>query len=105
MIIAVDGACLGNGKNAQTSAFGVYLNQDKAQNYAFKINEKDGYPYTNQRAELYGALAGLRIARRFAIHGGQVDCSNHLEHDPEPCHIKHAVIKSDSAYLVNSMTK
>jgi ribonuclease HI len=104
MIIAVDGACPGNGTDkAWRSAFGVYLgNKDYVDNLAFCVPDAPGYAHTNQRAELYAALAALQYAERFAMNGGQWLC----EFPPcsKPCTIRHLVIKSNSTYLVNSMT-
>lgn len=41
----------------------------------------------------------------YVKNGGQWLCKpNAPDHGPFPCRVKHVVIKSDSAYLVNSMT-
>eukprot|EP01057_Protomagalhaensia_wolfi_P003679 Protomagalhaensia_wolfi_Nauph_80__3678@NODE_370_length_2662_cov_769_619520_g279_i0_p2_GENE_NODE_370_length_2662_cov_769_619520_g279_i0NODE_370_length_2662_cov_769_619520_g279_i0_p2_ORF_typecomplete_len270_score26_57RNase_H/PF00075_24/5_2e31RVT_3/PF13456_6/1_9e14_NODE_370_length_2662_cov_769_619520_g279_i017712580 len=97
MILAVDGACPGNGKDASVSGFGVYFGNPKHKNWAFRIYDSDGL-HTNQRAELWGAWGALRAGLVFAKQGGQWDCSK----CERPCRLKHLVIKSDSAYVVNS---
>ncbi|KAF2095441.1 ribonuclease H-like protein, partial [Rhizodiscina lignyota] len=59
---------------------------------------------TSQRAELHAALAALRLSKTYARDGGQWNCHHKRPHAPS-CRVQHLVIKSDSAYLVNSMTK
>lgn len=111
MIIAVDGACPGNGSDkAVASGCGVWFgprdikeDEDAQQNIRFEVPDHPIYQHTNQRAELHAAIAGLKTAKRFATEGGQWPCNVPTD-CPEPCPIKHLVIKSDSAYIVNSMT-
>ena len=103
MIIAIDGACPGNGSDqAAKSACGIHFG-DGARNYALRVREKSGYTHTSQRAELHAAIAALDLATVYAINGGQSDCD--LNQCPTPCRVVNLVIKSDSAYLVNSMTR
>lgn len=105
LILAVDGACPGNGtETANKSSFGVYFGPPDViehPNWAFQIPDSRDYEHTNQRAELYGAIAGLRAATAFVIHGGQWTC------EPAkcgtPCLAKHIIIKTDSAYVVNNL--
>ena len=108
MIIAVDGACPGNGSDkAVMSACGVYFGpledfDTDQQNWSWRVRNKPGYAHTSQRAELHAALGALCAAEQYATEGGQWRCE-----PPEclsPCRINHIVIKSDSAYLVNAMT-
>ncbi|KAI1250624.1 hypothetical protein MGN70_007681 [Eutypa lata] len=109
MIVAVDGACPGNGTDrAVRSACGVYFGPRDAsdggqQNIAFQVPDVPGHPHTSQRAELHAAIAALSEAKKFATEGGQWPCKI-PEQCASPCPIKHLIIKSDSAYLVNSMT-
>lgn len=102
LIVAVDGACPGNGSDrAVKSACGVYFGPDAADNMAFRVPDEDGYAHTNQRAELKAAIAAIIKSKRFVTHGGQWECDG----CPKPCTVKHIVIKSDSAYLVNGITE
>lgn len=104
----MDGACPGNGKIADKSACGVYLGpldcpdgfprQSEQDNLAWRVPYTPGYAHTNQRAELQAALGAPRAARQFVVGGGQWP-SIRL-----PYIVNHVVIKSDSAYLVNSAT-
>jgi ribonuclease HI len=103
----VDGACPGNGTNhAVKSACGVYfgpLNGPDTTygqtNLAWRIPDKPGYRHTSQRAELHAALGALAAAKRYVVNGGQWLCSRCSWDGP----VNRVVIKSDSAYLVNSM--
>jgi len=103
LIVAVDGACRGNGTAAaQTSACGVFLSRrDDTLNRYWRVNEQYGNPHTNQRAELHAAIGGIDIAMDYVREGGQIYCDNH---SGPPCTVKHLVIKSDSAYVVNGIT-
>lgn len=106
IILAVDGACPGNGTQAATkSAFGVYFGPSDTtghSNWSFQIPDTRDYEHTNQRAELHGAIAGLRAAFAFVMHGGQWDCKP--AYCDTPCTVKHVIIKTDSAYVVNNLT-
>ncbi|KAI1263611.1 ribonuclease H-like domain-containing protein [Xylariaceae sp. FL1019] len=102
LVVAVDGACPSNGSGrAVMSSCGVSFNYDSAHNLAFRLPDTDGYAHTNQRAELSAALAGIEASVPFIVNGGQGDCSECFE----PCRVRHLVIKSDSAYLVNGITQ
>lgn len=115
LIVAVDGACPGNGsEGAVRSGCGVYFGQRDPenggqQNLFFQVAEAfgspaRGFPHTSQRVELHAAIAALAEAKKFATEGGQWPCS--VPDDcPAPCPLRHLVIKSDSAYLVTSMTE
>ena len=102
LIIAVDGACPGNGTDkAVKSACGVYFGpgtSHEQRNLAYRIPDDPDYAHTSQRAELHAALFALYAAKEYVAHGGQWNCDDCVE----PCSVKHVVIKSDSAYLVNS---
>jgi len=91
------------------SACGVYFgsmdlyDDDPVQdNWCWRVRNKPGYAHTSQRAELHAALGALFAAKKYATKGGQWPCT--IEHCRSPCRVRHVVIKSDSAYLVNSMT-
>ncbi|RYP79925.1 hypothetical protein DL770_006464 [Monosporascus sp. CRB-9-2] len=108
MIVAVDGACPGNGSDlAVRSACGVYFgpegDDDGPRNMALRIPDEPGVLHTSQRAELWAAIAALWASDKYAESGGQWPCEV-PKGCKTPCRLSHLVIKSDSAYLVNSMT-
>lgn len=105
LVIAVDGACPGNGRNrAVKSACGVYFGRlngsspHRQENLAWRVDDTPGYAHTSQRAEQHAALRALNAVEHYVMNGGQWSCDD----CPSPCRVKHVVIKSDSAYLVNS---
>lgn len=104
LIIGVDGACPGNGTSyATNSAGGVYFGDGLQENFSFRVPDgMNRYRHTNQRAEILAAVEALRAATPFAIKGGQWPCD--LSKCRTLCRVRHIVIKSDSAYLVNSAT-
>jgi ribonuclease HI len=103
IIIAVDGACRDNGRPNARAAYGVYFNTDSKFNRAayvvyFNTDSKfnkagllDERPMTNQRAEITAAIEACKL------------CHQLLNTPDLLQEIKQIVIKSDSAYLVNSM--
>ncbi|KAI0106416.1 ribonuclease H-like protein [Nemania sp. FL0031] len=101
LVIAVDGACPGNGTvHATKSAYGVFFGPDSANNIAARVPNYPGYLHTSQRAELCGAIAAILAAQPYIYEGGQWDCTE----CPTPCRVAHLIIKTDSAYLVNGIT-
>ncbi|KAJ8131575.1 hypothetical protein O1611_g2052 [Lasiodiplodia mahajangana] len=101
LVVAVDGACPGNGTpNATKSAYGVFFGDDLPDNIADRVPDIPGYSHTNQRAEIIAAIAAIQASREYIYNGGQWPCND----CPTPCAVTHLVIKTDSAYLVNSMT-
>lgn len=112
MIVAIDGACPGNGSDkAVASGCGVwfgprYIDDDDETmqpNLSFRVLDDPIHPHTSQRAELHAAIAGLESSKKFAIHGGQSPCEV-PDKCPELCRLNHLIIKSDSAYIVDAMT-
>jgi len=96
VIVAADGACPGNGYATQ-SACGVYfgdVSDAQSYNLCWLVPYDPSHPHTNQRAELHAALGALKAVKVFA---GPNQCET-------PCTANHIVIKSDSAYLVDSIT-
>ena len=90
IIIATDGACRDNGRPSARAAYGVYFNATSGLNTAGLLVEG---PMTNQRAEITAAIE--------AFHRCYFDeALLTLILDGK---IRQIVIKSDSAYLVNSM--
>ncbi|KAK8091549.1 ribonuclease h [Apiospora hydei] len=118
LIIAVDGACPGdNGTGTDTdraaaaaatkSSGGVFLGDleghaTKWRNIAFRMPDHPEFPHTRQRAELAAAWVGASCGMRFATEGGQWDPTS-TEHLPRRA--QHVVIKSGSAYFVESVTE
>lgn len=90
IIIATDGACRNNGYANAEAAVGIFCNVDSNNNRSFVLN--DARP-TSQRAELSAAIHALREARNMFVNGNL--------HGKR---LQEVVIKTDSAYLVNSMT-
>ncbi|KAK8055219.1 hypothetical protein PG993_000446 [Apiospora rasikravindrae] len=110
LVIAIDGACPGNGSlNATRSGGGIFFGTsfganspttDYKQNFAFRIPDHSYYPHTSQRAELHAAAGALLKARHYVNEGGQFPCEGCVR----PCTVKHIVLKTDSAYLVKGIT-
>ncbi|KAI1174050.1 ribonuclease H-like domain-containing protein [Nemania sp. FL0916] len=101
LIVAVDGACPGNGTpRATKSAYGIFYGEDAEDNMSISIWDEPGYSHTSQRAELWAAIGAIVLSEKFFRRGGQWDCTG----CPTPCVVTHFIIKSDSAYLVNGMT-
>jgi ribonuclease HI len=88
IIIAVDGACRDNGKPNARTAYGVYFNIDSRFNRAGLLSQG---PMTNQHAEITAAIEACKL------------CHELLNTPDLLQEIERIVIKSDSAYLVNSM--
>ncbi|KAM7185473.1 Ribonuclease H-like domain containing protein [Naviculisporaceae sp. PSN 640] len=115
LVIAVDGACPGNGTGTtERSAVGVYfgdfgeeeLGKYATPNLSLRIPDHPHYDHTNQRAELHSAIAGLTSSKKFVRCGHQWDCDiNDPSHSEQRCRVQHVVNKSDSTYLVNSVVQ
>lgn len=56
IIVAVDGACPGNGRDNARAGYGVYFNAGSVWNTADKLKRT---PFTNQRAEVLAAKLAL----------------------------------------------
>ncbi|KAK8135119.1 hypothetical protein PG984_007131 [Apiospora sp. TS-2023a] len=95
-VVAVDGACRNNGRSESRAALGVYFGQDYQWNRSEVLPRADA---TSQRAELCAGLRALQTVRDIVAlewkrsHTG----GRHI--------LKRVVIKSDSSYLVSSMTE
>jgi ribonuclease HI len=89
-IIAVDGACRGNGLTNAEATYGIFCNVGSPYNRAIKL--QDARP-TSQRAELHAAIMALKLV------------IDHLAVSPMSSRsaVENVVIKTDSAYLANSM--
>ncbi|KAH7042238.1 ribonuclease H-like domain-containing protein [Macrophomina phaseolina] len=95
VLIAVDGACRGNGRPDATAACAVFFSQESPYNETHVLSGDGSTPTTSQRAELMGGIKALEVGRRLAD-------------DPEEAgleHLQQIVIKADSMYLVRSATE
>lgn len=92
IIIATDGACRNNGRAIATAGCGVFFSIDSVHNKCFQLQEARP---TSQRAELHAAIYALKKVRNMFANGGFAYEGN----------ISEVIIKTDSAYVVNSMTK
>ncbi|CAG9953925.1 unnamed protein product [Clonostachys rosea f. rosea IK726] len=90
IVIAVDGACKGNGSTDARAAAGVFVGKSSKYNKSTVLTESEA---TNQIAELKAGILGLSQA--IEIQGCGVE--------GEALH--QVVIKSDSKYLVEGMTE
>ncbi|KAI9774367.1 MAG: hypothetical protein M1840_004261 [Geoglossum simile] len=89
IIIAVDGACRGNGTVEARATVGVFVGSKSKYNVSFALNTARP---TNQVAELTAAIFGLQQAS--VIQSNKVGRSE----------LGNVVIKADSEYLVKGMT-
>ena len=88
LIIAVDGACRGNGTTNALSAVGVYFAKDSKWNISAPVD--DPKP-TNQKAELRACLEALQRAIVIKLMAME--------------NLSQIVIKADSEYVVKGMTE
>lgn len=87
VIIAIDGACSGNGGANATAACGTFGNIGSELNNAFILHEPRP---TSQRAELHAAISALESLQTVY---DTLDRATLLDE---------VIIKTDSAYLINS---
>ncbi|XP_046631774.1 ribonuclease H1-like [Daphnia pulicaria] len=86
VIVYVDGACPGNGRQNAKGGIGVWFNHDHDWNMAKPVQRSnEGTPPTNQIAEIEAAIAALQIAKKKGI--------------------KRVAIYTDSDFLIMSMDK
>lgn len=90
IVIAVDGACMGNGLPGARAAAGVFFGKGSTYNTSTILTEPKA---TNQIAELTAGILGLEQAMEIQRQG--------LGEEK----LYQVLIKSDSQYLVNGMTK
>ncbi|KAI7348036.1 hypothetical protein KC320_g6861 [Hortaea werneckii] len=101
VIIAVDGACRDNGKPYAKAGYGVFFHRDnhpwnECKKLANAVN-------TSQQAELAAGLIGLRRAKRLTLLN--TDRCDRPRRPGPMRKLRRVIIKADSAYLVNAMTK
>ncbi|KAH7311331.1 ribonuclease H-like domain-containing protein [Stachybotrys elegans] len=88
IIVAVDGACKGNGKPGARASVGVFVGPSSKYN---KFEALSAEFQTNQVAELRAGIVALELVRAMKI-------------DLDVPGLNEVVIKSDSDYLVKGMT-
>ncbi|KAL8734426.1 MAG: hypothetical protein Q9181_003206 [Wetmoreana brouardii] len=98
IVVAVDGACRDNGYPEAKSAYGIYFAVDSPHNVGSIITDST---HSSQRAELRACLEAVGKVR---------DMEDVLESTGEPVdgldgHLRHLIIKADSAYLVRGITE
>ena len=84
IIIAVDGACKGNGGPNSQASIGVYFSKTSLYNQSEVLDDS---PATNQKAELTALLRALETIPHIAIE-----------------ELNKVIVKSDSEYVVKGMT-
>jgi ribonuclease HI len=101
IIIAVDGACRGNGRPWARSGAGVFFHRDNWRwNKAVVLEDEYN---TSQRAELFACSLALRLAA--TLRRGNPVGRHKLRVCAGPSRrLRRVVIKADSEYLVKSMT-
>ncbi|KAM7198533.1 Ribonuclease H-like domain containing protein [Rhypophila sp. PSN 637] len=99
IVVAVDGVCPDNGGNANKSGCGVYFGERFAKKHNLHWHVLDDYDcrHTSQRAELHAAIKALEPFFAVVRVGGQRPgiC----------CWANHIIVRSDSAYLVEGITR
>lgn len=95
VLIAVDGACRGNGRPDATAACAVFFSEESPYNETHVLSEDRSTPATSQRAELMGGIKALEASRRLAADPEEAGLEN----------LQQIVIKADSMYLVRSATE
>lgn len=91
IVIATDGACRDNGRQDAVAGCGVFFGVDSIHNMALQLDETRP---NSQRAELRAAIYALNKLRNMFANGNLDDRGP----------IDEVIIKSDSEYVVKSMT-
>ncbi|TGJ87518.1 hypothetical protein E0Z10_g1259 [Xylaria hypoxylon] len=94
-IVAVDGACRNNGQSDARAALGVFFREGSDWNKSEVLPPHDT---TSQRAELCAALRALQTIDESVAHEWQYSINTGKA-------LKRVIVKSDSNYLVQSMTE
>ncbi|KAM7191834.1 putative ribonuclease h protein [Rhypophila sp. PSN 637] len=120
LVISCHGACPGNDETQASYGvfFGIGLGtRANHHNFAGRINQpvpESLLQPTGQRAEIYAAIEALEQGTQFVKFGGQWHCPDPKECGElygfnmvgyKGCKAQHLVIKTDSAYVVNSVTE
>ena len=102
IVIAVDGACRGNGHPGAMAATGVFFHRNSRHNAASIVN--DGMIPTNQRAELHAGLTALEATKRIRCCNAKGTGEGRIWPRGPLRKLRRVVIKSDSKFLVDGMT-
>jgi len=95
IIVAIDGACRGNGYAGARSSYGVYYSERSPFNLSSLIK---GPAQSSQKAELAACVAALDRIRGFAV----IAKMGHLK---DLDSLSQVIIKADSEYVVRGMTE
>lgn len=102
VVIAVDGACRGNGRPDAECGIGIFFHHNNWDWNRAETLSKDFR--TNQQAELAAGLEALRSAMRIRRHNKDIVGYHEYRRRGPTWRLRRVVIKADSAYLVNAMT-
>ncbi|KAH7002681.1 ribonuclease H-like domain-containing protein, partial [Macrophomina phaseolina] len=94
IMVAVDGACRGNGRPDATAACAIFFSQDSPYNETHVLSGDEFTPVTSQRAELMGGIKALEAAKRLVDYSEEAGYTS----------LNQVVIKTDSAYLMGGAT-
>jgi len=95
IIVAIDGACRGNGYVGARSSYGVFFSANSPHNLSSLIK---GSAQSSQRAELAACVAALRRIRKFAV-AAKAGVLEDLDS------LREVIVKADSDYVVRGMTE
>ncbi|KAI1635823.1 ribonuclease H-like domain-containing protein [Biscogniauxia mediterranea] len=95
VVLAIDGACRGNGTPAARGAWGVHFGPGSPLNARGLLDP--ALPQTNSRAEIEALAQAVRIVRERLCRG-----RGRGRDDPD---MRHFRIRSDSGYLVQAMSE
>ncbi|KAL8684195.1 MAG: hypothetical protein Q9224_006529, partial [Gallowayella concinna] len=98
-VVAIDGACEGNGTIHAWAAYGIYFAESSAHNLAAAV--VDNVEHSSQRAELHACIMVMVQLRRMK---DLITASGSLEGLRED-NFTEVVIKSDSSYMVRGVTE
>jgi ribonuclease HI len=93
-VVAVDGACPGNGPSNGIAFNGIYFSPSPFNDHGHLLV---GTPQTNQHAEIYAAIKAMKKVTEFVASDKAKNL--HLVADHK------LIVMTDSAYLVNSISK
>lgn len=98
LIVALDGACRGNGTVGAKAAVGVFFGKGNSHNRAEMLVNDPDITWTSQRAELWAASRAVRL-----VTGMTMSACRHC-HPPMQLRLDQVIFKSDSAYVVRGIT-
>ncbi len=97
LVVAVDGACSGNGRKDSIvkAGVGVYFRDNSRYNIQMRLDDVPGQQTTSQQAELMAVILALMQLKTAKTN------PNFAELDD----LSYVIIKSDSIYVVQGMTE